>query len=239
MKHLPLTMTAALLAGMVMHAIADEPATQPATQPTDAQLYNASYGVGYTQLAEMIRNSRIKFDQQALIEGLRDALEGRPSKVSPEDTQAALQEMVRQFQAQAQVRDAEQAKESLEKGQAYRDENAKKPGVTVTKSGLQIETLKEGTGDTPKPTDTVRVHYTGTLIDGTKFDSSLDRGQPAEFPLNGVIPGWTEGLQLMKVGGKARLVIPPELAYGARDSGLIPANSTLVFEVELLDIVKR
>jgi FKBP-type peptidyl-prolyl cis-trans isomerase len=101
---------------------------------------------------------------------------------------------------------------------------------------LQIETIAEGAGATPKPTDTVKVHYTGTLIDGTKFDSSLDRGQPAVFPLNGVIPAWTEGLQLMKVGGKSRLVVPPAIGYGPEGHGPIPPNATLVFDVELLDV---
>ena len=110
--------------------------------------------------------------------------------------------------------------------------------MTTTASGLQIETLVAGTGETPKATDKVKVHYTGKLIDGTKFDSSIDRGEPITFPLNGVIKGWGEGLQLMKVGGKARLVIPPSLAYGADGTGPIPPNATLVFEVELLSIEK-
>jgi FKBP-type peptidyl-prolyl cis-trans isomerase len=133
----------------------------------------------------------------------------------------------------------EQGDKNIKAGDAFRAENGKKKGVTTTASGLQIETVKEGTGEIPKPTDTVKVHYTGTLIDGTKFDSSVDRGQPATFPLNGVIKGWTEGLQLMKVGGKAHLVIPPEIAYGAQGGGPIPPNSTLIFDVELLEIVKK
>ena len=112
--------------------------------------------------------------------------------------------------------------------------------MKTTASGLQIETLKEGTGATPKATDTVKVHYTGKLLDGTVFDSSVERGQPAEFPLSGVIPGWTEGLHLMKVGEKARLVIPPQLAYGSAGAPpQIPPNATLVFEVELLDITTK
>lgn len=240
MKYAPMMIAAALLAGIgTRNAMADEPATQPATQPSSKNLHDASYGVGYTQLAEMIRNSRVKFDHQALMDGLRDALENRPSKVTPEDTQTAMAELMKQFQAQAEARAAAEPNENGKAGETYRAENAKKEGVTTTKSGLQIQTIKEGTGDAPKATDTVKVHYTGTLIDGTKFDSSVDRGQPAEFPLNGVIAGWTEGLQLMKVGGKSRLVIPPEIGYGARGSGPIPANSTLIFEVELIEIVKK
>jgi len=115
-------------------------------------------------------------------------------------------------------------------------ENAKKDGVTTLPSGLQYKVVKEGTGDNPKPTDKVTVHYKGTLIDGKVFDSSIDRGQPASFQLNRVIKGWTEGLQLMKPGGKAILYIPSELGYGDRTTPTIPGGSTLIFEVELISI---
>ena len=117
-----------------------------------------------------------------------------------------------------------------------REENAKKEGVTVTESGLQYEVLSEGDGEKPVATDVVKVHYKGTLLDGTEFDSSYARNEPTTFPLNRVIAGWTEGLQLMSVGSKYKFTIPSELAYGDRDLGKIPANSTLVFEVELLEI---
>jgi len=132
----------------------------------------------------------------------------------------------------------EKGERNVKAGADYREANGKKKGVTTTASGLQIETITEGTGPSPKATDTVKVHYTGTLIDGTKFDSSVDRGQPAVFPLDGVIPAWTEGLQLMKVGGKSRLVVPPAIGYGASGQGPIPPNATLVFEVELISIEK-
>ncbi len=124
-------------------------------------------------------------------------------------------------------------------GEAFLAENGKKPGVITTPSGLQYTILKSGTGDSPKASDTVTVHYTGTLIDGTVFDSSVQRGVPASFPVNQVIPGWTEALQLMKVGDKWKLFIPSNLAYGAQSPGPgIPANSMLIFEVELLSINK-
>jgi FKBP-type peptidyl-prolyl cis-trans isomerase len=125
-----------------------------------------------------------------------------------------------------------------EKGEAFLAQNAKKEGVKTTASGLQYKVLKEGAGKSPQATDTVSVHYRGTLLDGTEFDSSIKRGQPAEFPLNRVIPGWTEGVQLMKVGAKYQFTIPSKLAYGASGTpgGPIPPNATLIFEVELLAI---
>jgi len=129
------------------------------------------------------------------------------------------------------------AQSNLEKGKAFLEENAKQPGVETTPSGLQYKTLTEGTGPSPKATDTVLVHYRGTLLDGTEFDSSYKRNQPIEFPLNGVIPGWTEGVQLMKEGGKTQLFIPSALAYGPRGAGgAIGPDETLIFEIELLKV---
>jgi len=131
-----------------------------------------------------------------------------------------------------------QAQSGAEKGEKFMKENATKEGVKTTASGLQYKILKEGEGKSPKATDTVSVHYRGTLLDGKEFDSSYKRGEPAEFPLNGVIKGWTEGLQLLKEGGKAILYIPPALGYGARGTpgGPIGPNETLTFEVELVKV---
>lgn len=132
---------------------------------------------------------------------------------------------------------AKLAQDNLEQGQKFLAENAKKAGVKTTESGLQYEETQAGTGKQPALSDTVKVHYRGTLIDGTEFDSSYSRDEPVSFPLNGVIPGWTEGLQLMKEGGKAKLAIPADLAYGPGGMGnAIGPNSALLFEVELLEV---
>ena len=127
---------------------------------------------------------------------------------------------------------------NLKAGEDFLAANAKKEGVKTTASGLQYKVIKSGSGPSPKPTDTVKVHYNGTLIDGTVFDSSIRRGSPATFPVNGVIPGWTEALQLMKVGDKWQLFIPAKLAYGEQGPGPIGPNATLIFDVELLGIEK-
>jgi FKBP-type peptidyl-prolyl cis-trans isomerase len=132
---------------------------------------------------------------------------------------------------------AQDASSNLAKGQAFLKENATKPGVHTTASGLQYKVITEGHGKSPKSTDTVLVHYRGTTIDGTEFDSSYKRNEPISFPLNGVIPGWTEGVQLMKEGGKMQLFIPSNLAYGSRGAGgVIAPDSTLVFDIELLKV---
>jgi FKBP-type peptidyl-prolyl cis-trans isomerase len=177
-------------------------------------------------------------DVERLIQGLRDGNDGKPSAVSEAAIRDAMAKLQQEATAGADAKAKVEGEANLKAGDAYRAENGKKAGVKTTASGLQIETLVAGTGESPKLTDKVKVHYTGTLLDGTKFDSSIDRGEPATFPLDGVIKGWGEGLQLMKTGGKARLVIPPTIGYGAGGSGPIPPNATLVFEVQLLEIVK-
>ena len=144
---------------------------------------------------------------------------------------AALAALQQKVGAQREKEQAAASEKAAASGKAYLAANARKPGVTTTASGLQYQILTAGTGKTPAATDTVTVHYKGTLVDGTEFDSSYKRGQPATFPVAGVIPGWTEALQLMKVGTKAQLVIPPELAYGS--NGPL-ANQVLLFDVELL-----
>ena len=146
---------------------------------------------------------------------------------------------LREFEKIVQARREEQAAEQQKNAAVFLANNAKQPGVKVLTSGLQYKVLKTGNGPSPKATDTVSTHYHGTLVDGTVFDSSVQRGTPAQFPVNRVIPGWTEALQLMKVGDKWQLVIPSKLGYGDRGSPpVIPPSATLIFEVELLDIVR-
>jgi FKBP-type peptidyl-prolyl cis-trans isomerase len=217
---------------------AESAATQPTTQATPEQYRAAAYSIGYN-LGQNLKDAKVPVDANVISEGLRDGFSGAEAKIPQKDVEAAM----RAIQQEMAVRQTAEMKDAGSKaksaGDAYRAENGKKPGVTTTESGLQIEITKEGTGATPTATDKVKVHYTGTLIDGTKFDSSLDRGQPAQFPLNQVIRGWTEGFQKLKVGSKARLVIPPTIGYG--EDGYppaIPPNATLIFDVELLEIVK-
>ena len=194
----------------------------------------ASYGVGRQMGDQLASNPFEGVDAEAVAAGLVDALNGKPSAVSQEDLTAAFQVITQRMQAA----EAEKAKEMNAEGEAYLAENAKRDEVTVTESGLQYEVLVEGNGDKPSASSTVRTHYHGTLINGTVFDSSVDRGEPAEFPVNGVIAGWTEALQMMPVGSKWKLHLPYNLAYGERGAGgAIGPYATLVFEVELLDIV--
>ncbi|WNC69916.1 FKBP-type peptidyl-prolyl cis-trans isomerase [Thalassotalea nanhaiensis] len=193
-----------------------------------------SYGVG-RQLGEQLRNNPFKdFEVAAVQAGIADALADAASQVSQEDLQAAFTVVSEKLQAQ----EAELAKEAASAGEAYLAENAKREDVIVTESGLQYEVLVAGEGEKPTAASTVSCHYHGTFTDGNVFDSSVERGQPAEFPVGGVIAGWTEALQLMSVGSKWRLHVPFNLAYGERGSqGAIPPYATLVFDVELLAIV--
>ena len=167
-------------------------------------------------------------------------LEAMKTQANGEDTLISLDDAAAQLQAFEEKADDAKIEAAKQSGELFLAENAAKEGVSVTESGLQWEVISEGDGEKPKIDDTVSVHYVGTLTNGTKFDSSIDRGQPASFPLKGVIPGWTEGLQLMNVGSKYRFVIPAELAYGDRGAGqAIGPGETLVFEVELLEIKKE
>jgi FKBP-type peptidyl-prolyl cis-trans isomerase len=185
----------------------------------------ASYALGVA-LGKNFKAQKADIDADALARGIKDAFADKPLMTEPE-CQAALQILTNEMKAKATAAQRD-----------FLDANKKKAGVVTLPSGLQYRVIKEGTGKTPTADSFVRVHYKGTLIDGTEFDSSYKRGEPAEFEVRGVIAGWTEALQKMKVGSKWELVIPAELAYRSESKRGIPPNSTLVFEVELLDVLK-
>lgn len=193
----------------------------------------ASYGIGM-QIGQNMKAQGVDVDPQAVAAGMSDALAGKESQIKQEDIQKSMQVL----QEQTMKKATEAAETNKKAGEEFLAQNKNKEGWKTTASGLQYFVEKEGDGKTPKATDTVKVHYTGTLTNGEKFDSSVDRGEPAEFPVNGVIKGWTEALQLMKVGGKMKLAIPADLAYGQSGRPGIPPNSVLLFDVELLEVKK-
>lgn len=190
---------------------------------------SASYSIGVLFANSLEQQGITEVDAEMIAAGLNDALAGNP-KVTPQQAQE-------QFQRFAQAKQAAKFEANKEAGEAFLAKNKAREGVKTTDSGLQYEVLQAGDGASPSATDKVKVHYHGTLIDGTVFDSSVERGEPISFGLNQVIPGWTEGVQLMKVGAKYRFYIPSELAYGARGAGQdIKPFSALIFDVELLGI---
>jgi FKBP-type peptidyl-prolyl cis-trans isomerase FklB len=204
----------------------DKKATTPLVTAADSFSYMIGIAVGYS-----LKNQKIEGINVNLIsKGMGEVL-ANDSAVTMQEANMYLNKYF------GQLRDKE-GNDNLEKGKKFLEDNRKQPGVTETASGLQIKVLQEGTGRSPLETDRVRCHYIGRLINGDVFDSSYDRGQPAEFELQGVIKGWTEGLQLMKEGGKYELFIPSDLAYGSRGAGQsIGPNETLIFEIELLQVL--
>lgn len=193
-----------------------------------------SYGIGRQMGDQLAQNPFDGLDVTAVTEGLASAFKGEQSAVEP----ALLEEAFKAISARMEAEQAERVEEQAAIGEQFLQDNAKREEVTVTESGLQFEILTAGDGETPVATSTVRTHYHGTLVDGSVFDSSYERGQPAEFPVNGVIAGWTEALQMMGVGSKWRLYLPYNLAYGEQGAGgKIGPYATLIFDVELLAIV--
>jgi FKBP-type peptidyl-prolyl cis-trans isomerase len=194
----------------------------------------AGYAIGQ-QIGQSFKMQNVNPDLDSVVAGMKDALKGEKGKLTPEETQAALMKLREASMAKME----DESKKNKEKGDKFLADNKTKEGVKTTESGLQYQVVTEGKGDRPKDESVVKVHYKGTLIDGTEFDSSYTRGEPAEFPVNGVIKGWTEALKLMTPGSKYKLTIPADLAYGPMGRPpTIPGNSVLVFDVELLDIVK-
>jgi len=201
------------------------------TIQTDAD--KVSYGIGL-QLAQQVKSQSFPgFNLDALVIGLKDVFNNEPMRFPEDEMQAAFSAINQQVQAAA----AGAAAENKAAGKAFLEENAKKDGVITTESGLQYEIITEGTGPKPSQSDMVVTHYHGSLTDGTVFDSSVDRGEPAQFPVNGVIQGWIEALQLMPVGSKWRLTIPSDLAYGDQGSApVIEPGATLIFDIDLIEI---
>ena len=243
------TLLAAALAAAFGVASAEEPAKKPAAMTAPAAagaakdakppvaidknkistMVGMDIGRGLTQIKDDID---IKVVEQAL----EQTLKGEKTSLTQEEALQVRQAYMQQMQAKRVTEQKAAAEKNKTEGTAFLAKNKSKSGVKATASGLQYEVEKEGTGPKPKATDTVKVNYLGTKIDGTKFDSSYDRGQPATFPLNGVIKGWSEGLQLMPVGSKYKFYVPADLAYGENAPGPIGPNATLIFEVELLGI---
>lgn len=205
----------------------------------ETQKDKVSYSIGW-QIGGNFKSQNIDVDTDIILRGIKDAQSG----AKPELTEKEMQEVMMTFQNEMREKQmktmSEEGEKNMKEGEGFLAKNKQKKGVKTTASGLQYKIIKEGTGEKPKADDTVTVNYSGTLINGTEFDSSYKRGQPATFPVKGVIKGWTEALQVMKVGSKYELFIPSELAYGKRGTGGdIGPDSTLIFTVELLSIEKK
>lgn len=214
----------------------DGGAEAPAELPMDTTAQRLSYGIAYGFGQRMLADN-VPTDVDAFSAGLRDAVEGAEPRLSQEEITAEMQAYQEQAQAQQQAAQAAAGQANQAAAVAFLAENATREGVTVTDSGLQYKVVEAGDGPVPGADDTVEVHYRGTLIDGTEFDSSYARGETVTFGVGQVIAGWTEALQLMPVGSKWKLTIPPELGYGAGGAGqMIGPNSALLFDVELISI---
>lgn len=248
MKKYWITVPAVLVLGIVTWAIAQDtlPQGNQAQQnqnqggqltPTVVEQY--SYAIGH-DLGSNFRTNQTELNLQSLVAGLQDGLQGGERKIDEETSIQALQQLEQSMRAKAMQRQVTEGKKNKELGEQFLAQNRQRPEVQVTDTGLQYKVNEEGTGPSPGPNDTVRCNYRGMLIDGTVFDASEKHGGPAEFPVSGVIPGWTEALQKMKVGGKWRLFIPAHLAYADNPPGPpIEAGSVLIFDIELLDIVTQ
>ncbi len=217
------------------------PATTPAPVTPKSEFKNdqekLSYAIGF-RLGTNLKTQETALDLPTLFKAMTDVLNGQPLAMDEQEVGKVIDAWQMDVRTKMEAKRKEQAEKNLVEGKAFLEANAKKEGIKVLPSGLQYKVVKEGTGNIPAATDRVKVQYKGALTNGTEFDSSYKRGQPAEFQVGGVIKGWVEALQLMKEGSKWELYIPPTLAYGEAARPSIPPNSVLIFEVELLEIVK-
>lgn len=222
-----------MAAGLVVMTSAALVACKEPKKPETADA-RAAYTLGYMTGASSV--SRVpNLDTKAFNAGFQDAYAKKEPVLNEEEMKQAMAAFEQRMRMEAEMAQKKNAIHAQTEGATFLAANAKKPGVKTTASGLQYEVIKEGSGPRPSASSTVKVHYEGTLVDGTVFDSSRQRGEPVELPLNGVIPGWTEGLQLMSKGARYRLTVPAKLGYGDQGAGPIPPGSVLVFDVELLD----
>jgi FKBP-type peptidyl-prolyl cis-trans isomerase FklB len=216
---------------------AEQTAAATSANPYVKEDDKAAYSIGFfTGKANVEHLDTLNVD--AYIAGFRDAYAKKQPVMTEAEMNTVLENFKKKITTEAHAKAEQEAKDNQKKSAEYLASHAKMPGVVTTPSGLQYQVLTQGTGPRPKSSDVVKVHYQGTLIDGSIFDSSIQRGEPATFELDQVIPGWTEALQLMPVGSKYRVTVPPDLGYGEQGVGPIPPNSVLIFEVELLGIEK-
>jgi FKBP-type peptidyl-prolyl cis-trans isomerase FklB len=231
-QHMPQTMRLATLTTIVLLSAPAGILRAAETLKLDNETARINYSLGY-QIGGDFKRQGVEINPEAIIKGIQDAESGAEPLMPPQEMNATLMELKRKVVAEQRAKSKEAELQQVAEGKKFMQENASKPGVKTTASGLQYKILEPGTGKAPQATDKVTVNYRGTLTNGNEFDSSYKRGEPTSFPLNGVIKGWTEGLQLIKEGGKIQLVIPPELAYG--DRGPL-AHRTLIFDVELISV---
>jgi len=243
-----LKLTSFIILGFIQFAVAQKPTTAKKTKansvkstsvkPPVSKVDKLSYAIG-VNFAKQFQSKNISINPEMLFQAIKSVYSNLPVLMTDEEVMSTLQNFEKEMQAQMQNEMKQGSQANKEKGRSWLAENKKRAGVVELPSGLQYEVIQEGAGESPLATSTVTTHYTGTLIDGTTFDSSVERGQPAQFPVNGVIKGWTEALQLMKPGAKWKLFIPSDLAYG--DGGSPPKigpGETLIFEVELISVDK-
>ncbi|WP_240098397.1 FKBP-type peptidyl-prolyl cis-trans isomerase [Thermomonas flagellata] len=244
--------TAVALASVLALSACDKPGAKPADAKADAaksepgksaypglptEKEQISYAIGLA-MGKQLSEIKDEINVDTVVKAMRAQLAGEKVLLDDQQAKAVFEAFAQKMQAKQIAKMMAEAKSNLEAGEKFLAENAKKPGVVTTPSGLEYQVITEGKGPKPGPTDGVKVQYKGSLLDGKVFDSSYDRGEPAVLPLQGVIPGWSEGLQLMPVGSKFKFWIPAKLAYGEQAPPMIGPNQVLVFEVELLDIIK-